>query len=147
MHMIFAAIAVAIGAAFSFQAPINAVSSRLLGSPVAAAAVSIAITLVTMLALLPLAGGTLRPAALATLPWWVVIAGLIGAAVVAGGAWIVPVTGVAVFMVAMIAGQLAGSALIDQFGLFGLEARPVGWLRLAGLAMVLLGVLAVQADS
>ena len=147
MNMVYAAIAMMIGAGFAFRPAINAVSSRLLGSPVAAAAVSIAITFVALLALLPLAGGTLRPSALSALPWWVVFAGLIGASVVAGGAWIVPVTGVAVFMVAMIAGQLTGSALIDQFGLFGLEARPVGLLRFAGLMLVLVGVALVQADS
>ena len=38
----------------------------------------------------------------------------------------------------LIAGQLAMGAVIDRFGLFGLDPIPIGWAR--GLGIVLLAV-------
>jgi transporter family-2 protein len=39
----------------------------------------------------------------------------------------------------LIAGQLAMGAVIDRFGLFGLEQIPIGWTRLLGIALLALG--------
>ncbi|MDJ0626739.1 MAG: DMT family transporter [Rhodobacter sp.] len=144
MNWVYLLSAFAIGMAFSAQPSINGVAVRTLGTPIAAAALSVAITLATLLILLPFAGGTLRPPAIVSLPWWVVFGGLIGAAVVAGGAAIAPATGAAVFFVCLIAGQLVGSALIDQSGAFGMAVQAISWAKAAGLALVLAGVVLVR---
>ncbi len=144
MNWVYLTSAFAIGMAFSAQPAINGAAVRTLGSPVAAAALSVAITLAALLILLPAFGGSLRLAAILSLPWWVVFGGLIGAAVVAGGAAIAPVTGAALFFVCLIAGQLVGSALIDQFGSFGMAVQTIGWTKAAGLALVLAGVVLVR---
>ena len=44
----------------------------------------------------------------------------------------------------MIAGQVLSSLLIDQWGLMGLPERPVNALRLAGVGMIVAGMLVVQ---
>lgn len=136
----------AIGVSFALQPAINGAAAKILGSPVTAAAISVAITMLACLALLPLFGGSPKLSDVQLLPWWVVFGGLIGAAVVAGGATIVPVTGAAIFFVCLIAGQLAGSAVIDHIGAFGLPKQSMSLTRLAGLGLVLLGVLLVQFD-
>ena len=138
--------ATAIGMTFATQPAINGAAAKILGSPVSAAVISVAITLIACIALLPLFGGPPKMADVMALPWWVVFGGLIGAGVVAGGAAIAPITGAAVFFVCMIAGQLFGSALVDYLGAFGLPKQSLSPARLAGLALVLAGVLLVQFD-
>lgn len=144
MTLIYLLSAIAIGMAFATQPAINGAAIKYLGSPVAAAAVSVVITLAACLAMLPFMGGTLRPAAVLSLPWWVVFGGLIGAFVVAGGAAIAPVTGAALFFVCLISGQLIGSVLVDHFGAFGMTAQPVSLTKLAGVALALGGVVLVR---
>jgi|SRR5689334_12478119 bacterial/archaeal transporter family-2 protein len=71
-------------------------------------------------------------------PWWMWLGGLMGAFVVLtityAGPRIGPTATVAVFLV----GQFAAAALVDRYGLFGLDRIPVSATRIAGL--VLLGV-------
>lgn len=136
--------ACAIGMAFAAQPAINAVSARGMGSAIPAAALSVAITMVACLALMLVARVTPSIQALTQLPWWIVFGGLIGVCVVAGSATIVPVTGVTLFFVCLIAGQLFGSIVLDHFGAFGLQVDPVSWKKIAGVVLALLGVVLVR---
>ncbi|NND92779.1 MAG: EamA-like transporter family protein, partial [Granulosicoccus sp.] len=106
--------AVLLGIAFSQQPVINAAVSRVLGSPIAAAACSVFITLCCLLVMVPFSSGTLRLSVLLTLPWWTVLGGMIGVSIVAGGAALAPVTGAALFFVCLVAGQLLGAAAADH---------------------------------
>lgn len=131
--------AILLGMAFSQQPVINAALVRIVGSPVAAATISVFVTLVCLLALLPFSGGTLRPSVVVTLPWWSLVGGFIGVGLVAGGAALSPMTGAALFFVCMVAGQLLGASIADHFGAFGLPVRPFSIMRFIGLAMVMAG--------
>ena len=137
-------LAIFIGMVFSQQPVINAAIARVLGSAVHAAFVSVFITLCALGILLPFVSGTIRPSALASLPWWAVIGGLIGVALVAGAAYLAPVLGAALLFVCLVAGQLIGSAMADHFGAFGLPIRELSITRMAGLALVLAGALLVS---
>lgn len=136
--------AMLIGMAFSQQPVINAAVSRVVGSPVAAAAVSVFVTLCCLLALVPFTGGSLRPSVLSALPWWSVLGGVIGVAIVAGGAAIAPVTGGALFFVCLVAGQLVGASIADHIGAFGLPEKSLSLTRFLGLVMVLVGAVLVN---
>jgi len=131
--------AILLGMAFSQQPVINAALVRTVGSPVAAAAISVFTTLVCLLILLPFSNGTLRPSVLASLPWWSLVGGIIGVGIVAGGALLAPLTGAALFFVCLVAGQLLGATIADHIGAFGLPERPLSLLRFFGLAMVMAG--------
>ena len=147
MKMFYLIAAAAIGASFALQPAINGAAAKILGSPVASAVISVAITLLTCIALLPLFGAKLSASSVTALPWWVIFGGLIGAGVVAGGAGIAPVTGAAAFFLCMIAGQLIGSVLADHFGLFGLDVRHISPTRLIAVGLVLTGVVVLQLDK
>jgi transporter family-2 protein len=51
-----------------------------------------------------------------------------------------PRIGVAATLAVVIAGNLVMSAVVDQFGLFGLEKITIGWPRALGLALLAAGV-------
>ena len=136
--------AVLIGAAFACQPAINAVAAKALGSPLPATVVSVAITFLASAVIMVATGTTPSVQAMTSLPWWIILGGLIGVLVVGGGVAIVPVTGVALFFVCMIAGQLMGSVLLDHIGAFGMAVREVTAPRLIGIVLALAGVLLVR---
>lgn len=146
MKILYLLLAVGIGVTFAVQPAINGAVARIFGSPVSAGALSVAITFSTCLLLVPLFGGVPTTTQFAALPWWVLFGGLIGVGVIVGGAGIVPITGAAVFFVCMVAGQMVGSAIVDQIGAFGLPQKSITWTRAAGLGLVILGVFLVQLE-
>lgn len=144
----YIAAAIAIGACLSLQPPINAVMARVLGSPLLAASVSIAISLiVVVLVWLTGSKGAGDLAQARALPWWVVIGGVVGVVFVAGGVVVAPVLGIALFFVCVVAGQLLGSILADQLGAFGTQVRPLNSMKLVGLGLVLAGAVLFQKGN
>ena len=141
----YLAAAVVMGMLVSFQPLMNAILARAIGSPFGAAAVSLVVAGLGGVAIALVAGrGDMSRAALATVPWWVFLAGLIGSLFVAGGVVIAPITGAQLFFATVIGGQLIGATLADHFGLFGLAVRPLSLEQALGLALVLAGALLVR---
>lgn len=146
-NVIYMAAAIVVGAAISVQPPINATMARSLGSPLLASAISIFISLVIVTILwLSWGKGAGDLSQVRAMPWWVVIGGIVGVVFVAGSVVIAPVLGVALFFVCLVAGQLIGSTLIDQFGVFGLTIKPLNIMTLSGIGLVLLGAALVHSS-
>jgi bacterial/archaeal transporter family-2 protein len=147
-NIMYAFVAVGLGVAISFQPPINATMARVLGSPLLATSISIFISLIVVVPLWLTwgkGGGDLSQFKM--LPWWVVIGGVIGVIYVAGSIITAPILGVALFFICVVAGQLIGSSIIDQWGAFGLEVKPINTMKLIGIGFVLLGAVLVQNSS
>ena len=136
--------AIVAGILISTQPALNAILARSIGSATSAATVSIAVALVFMI-LLTLFGdrGELTFQKLLNVPWWVYLAGVVGAVFVAAGVMIAPVTGALVFFVCVVAGQLIGATLADHFGAFGLDIRPMSLLRAIGICLAIAGAVLV----
>jgi transporter family-2 protein len=129
----------AVGAGFAMQAPINSALGRDIG-PIPAAAVSFAAgTVALVLAALAFGGGFAR---LGNHPvWWHYLAGgLLGAAVVAVTLAAVRTLGSRAMIACLLAGQLAMAAVIDQFGLLGIDRQPLTLARTIGLVLLAAGV-------
>ena len=138
-------VAALLGVVVAFQPLANAILARAIGSAFGAAAISIAVAGLGALVMIGVTGrGDITRATLASVPWWVYLAGLVGTVFVAGGVVIAPVTGALLFFACVVAGQLVGALLADHFGLFGVAIRHISVARLAGLALVLGGALLVQ---
>ena len=69
-------------------------------------------------------------------PAWLWLGGLTGAFIVLAVTIAAPRIGSASTVATFMAFQLGLGAVIDRFGLFGLEKIPLGWQRLAGLALL-----------
>lgn len=72
-------------------------------------------------------------------PVWLWLGGLTGAFIVLAITIAAPRIGSASTVAIFMACQLGLGAVIDRFGLFGLEKIPLGWQRLAGLALLGIG--------
>lgn len=135
------------GVAVAVQSRVNGELGVRLADGVAAAVVSFGLGLLVLLVLVPatpggrrglaalraaLTAGRLRP--------WQCLGGLCGAFLVATQGLTVGTLGVAVFTVAVVAGQSASSLLVDRAGIGPSGRQPVTGRRLFGAALTVLAV-------
>lgn len=132
------------GGATALQAPTNARLMTAVGSPVNAAFVSFAVGTVALGVMAVLFQTRPDMVAARSLPWYAWIGGLYGVVFVIAATWGVPRLGVALTITLMVAGQLLISLILDHFGAFGAPQQPINLGRLAGVALVIGGVLMVR---
>lgn len=128
----------------AMQGPTNAMLARPFNSPVNAAFVSFAVGTAVLLVLI--LAFRVKPdwTGVRTLPWYAWLGGAYGVVFVVAAAYSAPRLGVASTITLMVAGQLIASLAVDHFGTFGVVARPVNLVKLAGIALVFLGVVLVR---
>lgn len=146
-RLIGVVLATAAGVAIAVQSRINGELGVRLADGVAAAVISFGLGLLVLLVLVPatpggrrglaalraaLTAGTLRP--------WQCLGGLCGAFLVATQGLTVGTLGVAVFTVAVVAGQSASSLLVDRAGIGPSGRQPVTGRRLFGAVLTVLAV-------
>lgn len=148
-----ALLAAVIGAVVPVQSRVNGELGAQLGDPVLAAALSfgggLVVLLVVALVLPRVRSGVLRlPGAVrrGELPPAYLLAGTIGAFLVLTQSAVVAVVGVAVFTVAVVAGQTLSGLLTDAIGFAQDVRRRPTTLRLVGAGLVLVAV-ALSASS
>ncbi len=78
-------------------------------------------------------------AAAARQPVWLWTAAVMSALIVVGITYAAPRIGTTATIGIVVAGNLAMAAVIDRFGLFGLEKIPFHWERLLGIALLAAG--------
>jgi bacterial/archaeal transporter family-2 protein len=69
-------------------------------------------------------------------PKWMWIGGLMGALVVFTITFAGPRIGTTATVAVFLVGQFAAAAVVDRYGLFGLDRIAVGWPRVAGLVLL-----------
>lgn len=132
------------GAATAFQGPTNARLALAVGSTINAAFVSFAVGTVALGLLVLFLQARPDAQALRTLPWWAWLGGLYGCLLVTALAWGVPKLGVATTLVLAISGQMVMGVILDHFGALGTQAHPVSLTRIAGIVLVIGGMLLVR---
>ena len=128
------------GAVLPLQAGINGQLAKHLSSVMAAALVSF---LVGTLALLIIVLSQREVAGLSAfkgLTWWHWSGGLLGAFFIATAAFAGPRVGALLFMVLVIAGQLAMAITLDHFGWAGFRESPITFGKVAGLLLIVAGI-------
>jgi bacterial/archaeal transporter family-2 protein len=72
-------------------------------------------------------------------PAWLWLGGLMGAFVVFTITFAGPRLGTTATVAFFLVGQFAAAALVDRYGLFGLDRIAVGWPRVLGLMLLAVG--------
>lgn len=83
-------------------------------------------------------------AMVARIPWWAWSGGVFGAIFIGLAIVLVPQLGAATFIALLIAGQMIGSMTFDHLGWFGLTQRSIDLPRLAGVALLIGGVVLIR---
>jgi transporter family-2 protein len=137
--------AFAAGALIPLMAILNAGLARAVGGPIQAAVILFTIGLVT--SLLVVATATLRIptlAAIVRVPPHEFAGGVIVAFYVLSITFLAPRFGVGNAILFAVTAQLFSSAAIDHLALAGATLRPLTFMRVLGLAIVIIGVVLTQ---
>lgn len=140
-------VAMLCGAGIAAQARINGDLGKQLGDGVFAALISFGVGLVivaVIVVIAPTGRRGLRRVVGALvereIPWWYVAGGAAGAFLVASQGLVASIVGVALFSVAIVAGQTVGGLVIDARGLGAMTPKPVTPQRLVGSVLALVVV-------
>lgn len=133
------------GVSVAVQQVLNGGLRAALGSPAWAGFVSYVGGLLTMIVVL-LALGENLPSwkAIANTPWWAWSGGVLGGVFILLMILLLPSLGAATLIALVVAGQMAAAIALDHFGAFGLAAHPVSISRLAGAALLIVGVVLIR---
>jgi transporter family-2 protein len=81
---------------------------------------------------------------ISTMPWWAPLGGLVGAGAVVAGLMFVNKVGTGAFAGLTISANLLMSVMIDKFGWFGMEVHALSPGRIAGCALLVIGVILIS---
>ncbi len=143
--LLFSVLALAAGISIVVQQALNSNLRAALNSAAWSGFVSYAVGVACM-ALLALALRDPVPSAgvAARIPWWAWSGGLFGAIFIGLAIFLVPQLGAATFIALLVTGQMLASVAFDHFGWMGLAQRPVDLPHLAGVALLIGGVVLIR---
>ncbi len=146
-YLIFAAWSLLAGAGIPLIGVLNSGVARSIGNPYTATAIMFAIAALVALGLaLPLYGHPTM-AQLGSAPAISYGAGLLIGFYVLSATIIIPRLGAASFIAFILVAQLLGAAVVDQFGLFGMERRPIDITKMVGLIVIVAGIIVMEAGN
>ena len=77
-------------------------------------------------------------------PWWAWSGGILGGVFILLMILLLPSLGAATLLALVVAGQMRAGIAMDHFGVFGLAQHPISISRLAGIALIIGGVLLIK---
>ncbi|OOF21287.1 hypothetical protein BZJ19_16540 [Salinivibrio proteolyticus] len=138
-------IAMTAGSLVPFQAGSNALLGKALGHPLWATAVSLLISIIVLTPVLfAMNVQTPKISELAAIPFWGWLGGVAGVFFITSSLVLTPKLGATAFIVCVITGQMVISSCIDHFGLMGLPVKEVNIGKLAGIVLIIAGMVVVQ---
>jgi len=147
-YLSYALWAFAAGALIPLMAILNAGLARAVGGPPQAAVILFITGLLTSLAVAAMASVRIPDlGSLAGIPPSRYAGGIIVACYVLSITFLAPRFGVGNAILFAVAAQLLSSAAIDHFALAGAALRPLTWMRVLGLAIVIVGVVLTQISD
>jgi transporter family-2 protein len=134
------------GILIPIAAALSGAMGRTLGNPNLAAIITVTGAFLLVLAYSLAVGGAggASLAGIARVPALQLLAGLGIAFYVVSITYVGPRFGVGNAIMLVVAAQIASSAVIDQFGLFGAPQKPIDALRAAGLVVMVAGAVIAQ---
>lgn len=140
----YRALGVGIGMGSAMQTAINGYLGTVAGSSLHASEINLFVGLVLLLVAVLVTSPRQLTVAPSPGPAWMWLGGVVGAAFVIAGATLAPILGTATTVIAFNAGTITGGQVMESVGAFGARKNPVTPVRLVGLVLIFVGVLAVR---
>lgn len=145
-QVLFFFFAILIGVMLPVQAGLNSTMGKALKSPLYGTLVSFGVGTIALLLWLLLTRANWTDIKHGfQLPWYYWTGGLLGVVYVAGIIILTPRLGVALTFGITVAAQMAFSVIMDHHGWLGVPENPINWVRVLGVAMIIVGVALVHS--
>ena len=146
MIWIMAALSFVGGVLNTVQSGSNATLAKTLHQPILAALIVTVFNCALYLAVAPFLGvGLPTSGAIAAIPWWAWIGGLLGGLYVLTSILFAEKLGAGIFIGLTVTAGVLTSVIMDHYGLVGFKPHPASWLRITGAALMLGGLLLVSS--
>lgn len=143
--LLLMAVAMLAACVIPIQAIVNGRLGQVLQNPLLAALISFTGgTIILALLLFTTARGLPRIPEGIIVPWYLFTGGLLGAVFVTVVLILVPRIGTANLLAAAIVGQLLMSLIVDHYGLLGVPQSSISTIKVAGVGLLVAGVLLIQ---
>ncbi len=126
------------GVAITLQGHLMGLMDRALGTRASVFITYASGGVIATLLILAFGGANLK--SWSKVPWYAFTAGALGLVIVASIGFVVARLGAAKGFTLIVASQFLLAVLIDHFGLFSADIRPIDFTKLTGLCMLLAGV-------
>lgn len=126
------------GIAVGLQGPLASLVSQRLGVLESVFIVHLGGAVVALIPLAARRGGHLGH--WRAVPWYALGAGALGLVLISALSYTIPRIGASASIMILVMGQLVVGAILDHFGLFGIEVRHMDLTRLAGMLVLFGGV-------
>jgi len=149
VNLLFIAVAIIAGGATALQVAVNAQAGKRLELHfLQAALINFGVGTLTLLVIC-MASRFAWPALgqVRSAPWWIWCGGLLGILYVAASVVLGVQLGTTLFLTLVVAGQMVGSLVIDEFGLLGMPIRTANVGRVLGVVLVIVGVILVARST
>lgn len=135
-RLLLAALAATTGAAMAIYGTLNAALGKVIGFLESTLVVHAAATLLVMLLLFPFGLGNGAWQKYAEAPWYVYLGGPLAVLITFGVLRTIPVLGVARATALIVLSQVLAAAIIDHWGLLGMDKVAFSWGRLLGALLM-----------
>lgn len=133
-----------IGFSLASQAGVNSQLRQALTNPIQAAFISFLFgTIILGIIALIQGDSWFKPNALATIPWWAWLGGVLGAFNIAMSIFLAPKLGALVLAISIVCGQVIASLALDQNGWLGYPKIEITFNRVLGALFLIIGMFLV----
>jgi transporter family-2 protein len=147
MRWLLILLMIAAGFCIAIQGAVNSRLRLAVESPVLSSAVSFlsgGFALVCLMSTGAFGGTGTGLKGMQTAPPWAFLGGVLGIGYVLGNILSIPQLGAVATICSAVLGQMLGSYLVDTLGWFGVNKLPFSSTRLAGIVLLIIGVVLVQ---
>ena len=143
--VVWIALALLGGCFLPIQGAFNARLAAAGSSPIHASLISFVVGTAALAVYVVVTRQTVSWAGLAAAPWYAWMGGFLGAVALSAIIVTFPKLGPGFAFGLIIAGQLIASVTLEHFDILVAEAHPISFLRIAGIALVVVGVVLIRA--
>lgn len=144
-NLIYLGLALITGALIPIQAATNAAFSKSIGNPITTGIMVFVVGFFSMLIVsVTMRGSVPTMQQLSAAPWYGYAGGVIVATYVAMITILVPHIGVGTAIALIVTGQIICAVIIDHFGLFNVQVRPIDLSRFTGILLMIAGIYLVM---
>ena len=143
-ELLFVAAAFFVGGLAPIQGSLNGEMGKVLGHPLRGTLVNFVVGWIILLLILVATVGFPSRADLLRAPWYLYLAGINGVLFVTTLLALIPLIGALKVLAAVVVGQLVVSVIIDHFGLLFVPVHSLSTGRIAGLVLLIGGMILIQ---
>lgn len=128
------------------QIAVNGYLGKVVESPIKASAISFAIGII-FLGVVCIATSRKRHVAEESQekhPWWIWFGGILGGLYILANVTLSGQIGTGMTVIVLLIGATAGGLLVDHFGLFGSEKKPINAMKVLGVLVMIAGAAAIK---